>query len=103
MKQLLSIAQSDVNVIVEYLVIFQRLVLGCGAACSAVNKAFEETEDRNDGNDIAVYVLTFLWIFNVVYIIKHKDAIMSIYSFGIGIKPLTLLITLGWVQPKVEE
>ena len=95
MKQLLALAQSDYNVMIEWLVVFKHLILGIGASATPVTRFVDEIEDTDSDNDIVVVIVSFFWIFNVIYVMK-RDEKMSMHSVGIGLKPLTPMLIIGW-------
>lgn len=96
-KQILTIAQSNYNVMIEWFVLFGRLIFGVGASCSVFDKCFEDIEDKNEEDDMLMSMLTILWLFNLVIIIK-ETADMRAYSFGFGLKPLTPMLIIGWLK-----
>lgn len=97
MRQLLSTSNSNCNVMIEWLFILHKLMLGIGASCAEIYEMFSDKEDASTERDMVVQVLTMLWIFNIVIVVKETESFKA-YTIGFGLKPLTPLISIGMVK-----
>lgn len=97
MRQLLSTSNTDHNVMIEWLFIIHKLIIGIGASCAEICEMFSDKEDDNEARDMVVQVLTLLWIFNIVIVVKETDSFKA-YTIGFGLKPLTPMLSIGMVK-----
>jgi len=92
--QILARSETSYSMILEYMLKIGRVLIGVGICISPVTCFAKEYYDEDEKQETHVTVTKFLWILNIVTILKQYEELSSI-SFGIGLVFFTPLILIG--------
>lgn len=73
-----------------------KFFIGLGMSFSVIKPAIVKEYIDNEEEGCFIYQLVILGIFNMVYINMFSEDGLHVINFGIGLTPMTPIITIGW-------